>query len=95
MRSRVAPHGHTAGSGRQGASDLAACAHPLSLFFFFLMDLESVLILTILFIYLFLAGLGLHGCMGLSLVAESWKHPPAAAYRLLTAAASLTVGHEL
>ena len=66
-----------------------------SVFFFFLMDLESVLILTILFIYLFLAGLGLHGCMGLSLVAESWKHPPAAAYRLLTAAASLTVGHEL
>ena len=53
----------------------------------------SLCFLKILFIYLFLAVLGLHRCMGFSLVAASGGHCLVAACRLLFAVASLTVEH--
>jgi len=53
----------------------------------------SLCFFKILFIYLFLAVLGLHRCMGFSLVAASGGHCLVAACRLLFAVASLTVEH--
>ena len=44
---------------------------------------------TYLFIYLFLAVLGLRSFSGFSLVAESKTYSPAAVHRLLTAVAGL------
>ena len=67
-----------------------------SVFFFFNgLRVCTRFILIILFIYLFLAVLGLHCCTGFSVVAESWNCPLAVVYRVLTAVASLIVGHEL
>ena len=47
------------------------------------------------FIYLFLAVLGLHCCVGFSLIVASGGHSLATVHRLLIAVASLVVEHGL
>ena len=49
----------------------------------------------VLFIYLFLTVLGLHCCVGFSLVAVSGGYSLVAAHGLLTAVASFVAGHRL
>ena len=71
------------------------CSSTQSFFFFNGLRVCTHFVLIILFIYLFLAVLGLHCCTGFSVVAESWNCPLAVVYRVLTEVASFIVGHEL